>query len=65
MHLWRADRALLAATLSTLGIDVAYTLNYQIREVVVYYIPAYLVIAWWAGLGLAFLLDRLPAYLAR
>jgi hypothetical protein len=65
LWLWRTDRGLLAATAVTAIIDLVYTLNYQIREVVVYYIPFYMIALFWAGLGVAWALDaartRLPA----
>ncbi|MDQ6747819.1 MAG: hypothetical protein M3010_06935, partial [Candidatus Dormibacteraeota bacterium] len=52
VYLWRTDRGVLAATVATALIDIVYTLNYQIREVVVYYIPFYMIALWWAGLGI-------------
>ena len=53
LWLWRTDRGLLVATVVTAVIDLVYTLNYQIREVVVYYIPFYMIALFWAGLGVA------------
>ncbi|MDQ2806101.1 MAG: DUF2723 domain-containing protein [Chloroflexota bacterium] len=51
VRLWRTDRVLLAATALTAAVVVLFTLNYQIREVVVYYVPAYMMALWWVGLG--------------
>ncbi|MGI8588966.1 MAG: protein O-mannosyl-transferase family [Chloroflexia bacterium] len=65
VYLWRTDRGLLAATVLTALIDVVYTLNYQIREVVVYYVPFYMIVLFWAGLGVGWgfmwAAERLPA----
>ncbi len=65
IRLWRTDRVLLAATGLTAAVVTIFTLNYQIREVVVYYVPAYMMALWWVGLGVgwagAALRARLPA----
>ena len=65
VRLWRTDRVLLAATTLTAAVVVIFTLNYQIREVVVYYVPAYMMALWWVGLGVEWgitgLRARLPA----
>jgi len=52
-YLWRIDRILLAATILTAGIDIIYCLNYQIREIDSYYVPSYIIVLCWAGLGVA------------
>src|SRR5262249_46568122 len=65
LRLWQRDRALLLSTAITALATLIYTLNYQIREVVVYYVPLYMMFLLWAGAGLAGLLgasiDRLAA----
>jgi hypothetical protein len=63
VRLARANLPLLLATgliaLSTL----IYTLNYQIREVVVYYVPMYMMILFWMGLGLDWAIRAAAAWL--
>ncbi len=51
MYLWRVDRGLLAATVVVALVDMVIVLNYNIREIVTYYVPLYMVVLWWAGLG--------------
>ena len=63
VRLWRTDRVLLAATALTAAVVVIFTLNYQIREVVVYYVPAYMMALWWVGLGVEWGITALRARL--
>ncbi|HET9494099.1 MAG TPA: DUF2723 domain-containing protein [Chloroflexia bacterium] len=51
VHLWRADRGLLAATVVLALTHLVVVLNYSIREIVTYYVPLYMVVLWWAGVG--------------
>jgi hypothetical protein len=50
-YLWRTDRGLLVATALVALTDLLVVLNYNIREIVTYYVPFYMVVLWWAGLG--------------
>jgi hypothetical protein len=52
-YLWRTDRGLLVGTALIALIDVVAALNYSIREIVTYYVPFYMIVLWWAGLGIA------------
>lgn len=52
-HLWRTDRGLLAATAAIAIVHLVVVLNYNIREIVTYYVPLYMILLWWAGLGIA------------
>jgi hypothetical protein len=65
VHLWRRDRGLLAATVVLAVTHVVVVLNYGIREIATYYVPLYMVVLWWAGLGVGSVVDwlqgRLPS----
>jgi hypothetical protein len=64
-YLWRMDRGLFAATLVLALTHVVVVLNYSIREIVTYYVPLYMVVLWWAGIGVGrgvvWIQDRLPS----
>ncbi len=51
--LWRADRVLWSATVATALLDIAYTVDYGIREIAAYYVPLYMMVFLWAGVGAA------------
>jgi hypothetical protein len=53
IHLWRTDRGLMLATALIALTDLLVVLNYNIREIVTYYVPFYMVALWWAGIGVA------------
>lgn len=53
VYLARHDRVLLAASAITALGSLGYALNFQIREIDSYYVPVYMILLWWAGLGLA------------
>jgi hypothetical protein len=65
VHLWRRDRGLLAATVVLAVTHVVVVLNYGIREIATYYVSLYMVVLWWAGLGVGsavkWLKGRLPS----
>jgi hypothetical protein len=61
VRLARRNPALLVATVLTAILTLIYTLNYQIREVIVYYVPMYMMIILWAGIGLDWLLREFLA----
>jgi hypothetical protein len=65
VYLWRGDRGLLAASALTAFVSVLVALNYNIREIATYYVPFYMVLLWWVGLGVAegvrWAAARLPA----
>src|SRR5688500_16568466 len=50
-YLWRMDRGLLVATAVVALTHVLVVLNYNIREIATYYVPFYMILLWWAGLG--------------
>jgi hypothetical protein len=64
VRLARRNLALLIATALIAVLTFIYTLNYQIREVIVYYVPMYMMIILWAGVGLDWLLRAVAARLA-
>jgi hypothetical protein len=51
-YLLRTERGLLAATVVITLTHVLVVLNYGIREIVTYYVPFYMILLWWAGLGI-------------
>jgi hypothetical protein len=53
VYLWRTDRDLLTASAVTALIALGVALNYSIREIATYYVPFYMILLWWAGLGVA------------
>jgi hypothetical protein len=53
IYLWRTDRTLLVASALTALAALVVALNYNIREIATYYVPFYLILLWWAGLGVA------------
>jgi hypothetical protein len=53
VYLWRSDRGLFAATGVMVLVSLIVVLNYNIREIVTYYVPVYMIMLWWAGLGVA------------
>lgn len=64
-YLWREDRGLLTATIVAALVSLVAALNYNIREIATYFVPLYMILLWWAGLGIAeaasLLTRRLPA----
>ena len=63
-HLFRANRALLAVT-TVIGVaTLLYSLLYQLRGVAPYYVPMYMMVLAWAGVGFDRALRVLGAWLA-
>ncbi len=53
VYLWRTDGGLLAASALIAFVAVVVALNYNIREIATYYVPFYMIMLWWVGLGVA------------
>ena len=51
--LWRHQRAVLGLTAWIFAVDIVYATNYAINDIYVYYIPSYLCMAVWIGVGLS------------
>ena len=51
-YLWRTDRGLLIATAVLALTHLVVVLNYSIREIATYYVPLYMIVLWWAGVGI-------------
>jgi len=63
-YLWRFDRALFAAGVLTALLNLAYALNYSIREIAPYYVPVYIIALWCVGLGVSGFVQRLYGSMA-
>ena len=64
-RLWWADRGLLVA--STLGAAISFgvAILYSIPEIAAYYVPFYMMLLWWVGIGLAQTLAWLGPHFSR
>ncbi len=57
--LWRRARAIVEATVLLFLLNLLYAINYDIHDIDSYFLPAFLMVALWAGTGIAFSLDAL------
>ena len=56
--LWRRREALAQATVLLFVLNLLYAVNYDIHDIDSYFLPAFLAVAIWVGIGVAVALDR-------